>query len=72
MTSASVDRTWRPRRCGRIVDRLEYYVNPVVVGGGKPWLPQGLHLDLRLVEQQPFGNGVVHLAWTTGRRAQHR
>lgn len=50
-----------------IVDRLEYYANPVVIGGGTPWLPQGLRLDLRLVEHHRFAGGVVHLAYTTGR-----
>lgn len=46
-----------------IVDRVEYYLVPTVVGGGTPWLPAGLHLDLRLVEQHRFGCGVVHLAY---------
>ncbi len=50
-----------------IVDRVEYYVTPVVVGGGTPWLPSGLRTDLRLVGHHRFGNGVVHLAYTTGR-----
>lgn len=46
-----------------IVDTVELYANPVVVGGGTPWLPGGVHLDLRLVEHQRFGSGVVHLAY---------
>lgn len=50
-----------------IVDRVEYYAHPVVVGGGTPWLPGGLRIGLRLVEEHRFGNGVVHLAYTTGR-----
>jgi dihydrofolate reductase len=50
-----------------IVDRIEYYANPVIVGGGTPWLPSGLRLDLRLVEHHRFTNGTVHLAWTTAR-----
>ena len=50
-----------------IVDRVEYYANPVIVGGGTTWLPTGLRLGLRLVEHHRFANGVVHLAYTTGR-----
>ena len=46
-----------------LVDALELYVNPVVIGGGTPWLPPGLRLDLRLVEQHRFSCGVVHLAY---------
>lgn len=46
-----------------LVDSVEYYVCPVVVGGGTPWLPGGLRLDLRLVEEHRFRNGVVHLAY---------
>lgn len=46
-----------------IVDVLELYVNPVVIGGGTPWLPSGVRLDLRLVEQHQFACGVVHLAY---------
>lgn len=46
-----------------IVDALELYVNPVVIGGGTPWLPSEVRLDLRLVEQHRFACGVVHLAY---------
>lgn len=46
-----------------IIDRVEYYVNPVIVGGGTPWLPQDLRLALRLVEEQRFSDGVVYLAY---------
>lgn len=50
-----------------IVDGLEYYAHPVVLGGGTPWLPKGLRVGLRLVEQHRFGCGVVHLAYETVR-----
>lgn len=46
-----------------IVDRVEYYVNPVIVGGGTHWLPADLQVTLRLVEEHRFSNGVVHLAY---------
>lgn len=50
-----------------IVDRVEYYANPVIVGGGTHWLPAGLRRDLRLVEEHRFGCGVVHLAYAVDR-----
>ena len=49
-----------------LVDELHQYVNPVVVGGGTSWLPDGLRLDLRLVDEHRFPNGVVHLHYTSG------
>ena len=44
-----------------VVDDLHLVVNPVVVGGGTRALPAGLRLDLELVDEHRFGNGVVHL-----------
>jgi dihydrofolate reductase len=46
-----------------IVDRVEYYASPVVIGGGTPWLPEGLRIDLRLLETHRFASGVVHLVY---------
>ncbi len=53
----------RPRHCAGIVDRVEYYVNPVIVGAGTHWLPNDLRVDLRLVEEHRFSDGVVYLAY---------
>jgi dihydrofolate reductase len=46
-----------------LVDTIEQFVSPVVVGGGTAFLPDGLRLDLELVDERRFGNGVVHLAY---------
>lgn len=46
-----------------IVDTVEYYANPVIIGGGTPWLPDDLRLQLRLVEVHRFSGGVVHLTY---------
>lgn len=46
-----------------IVDAVEYYANPVILGSGTPWLPDDVRLGLRLVETRRFGCGVVHLAY---------
>jgi dihydrofolate reductase len=47
----------------RLVDVIQLYLNPVVVGGGTPALPDGVSLDLELLDQRRFGNGVVFLGY---------
>ena len=42
-----------------LVDELALLVVPVVVGGGTPLLPDGVRLDLDLLEQRRFGRGTV-------------
>ena len=44
-----------------LVDELHLLVCPVVVGGGNPSLPDGLRVNLELLDERRFGNGVVHL-----------
>ena len=44
-----------------LVDEIHLFVYPVMVGGGKPGLPDGVHADLELVDQQRFRSGVVYL-----------
>lgn len=44
-----------------LVDEVHLLVNPIVVGGGKPGLPGGVRIDLELVHERRFTNGVVHL-----------
>ena len=46
-----------------LVDELNLYVNPVVVGGGTRWLPDDVRLDLALVDEHRFAGGVVHLRY---------
>src|SRR5690606_17908516 len=50
-----------------LVDRLEYYANPVVIGGGTSWLPSGVRVRLRLAEHHVFGSGVVLSAYDVDR-----
>jgi dihydrofolate reductase len=50
-----------------LVDEIGMYVTPVVVGGGTRLLPDGIRLDLELVEERRFGNGVVLLRYTVAR-----
>ncbi|MGB3412550.1 MAG: dihydrofolate reductase family protein [Microthrixaceae bacterium] len=46
-----------------LVDELQLFVWPVILGGLKPALPTGLHIDLELVEEDRFGNGVALLRY---------
>ena len=47
-----------------LVDEVHLMVAPVVVGGGKPVLPNGLRIDLELVDVRRFeGTGVVSLRY---------
>lgn len=46
-----------------LVDEWQLYVNPVVLGAGRPLFPPGLRLDLELVAERRFGNGVVQLSY---------
>ncbi|HEY8752500.1 MAG TPA: dihydrofolate reductase family protein [Arthrobacter sp.] len=48
-----------------LVDECRLFVNPVAVGGGLRFLPDGLNLRLELLEEHTFGNGVVYLRYRT-------
>jgi dihydrofolate reductase len=51
-----------------LVDEYHLFVAPVVVGGGKGSLPDHVRLDLELLNERPFGNGMVHLHYRTRAR----
>jgi dihydrofolate reductase len=44
-----------------LVDECHLFLSPVIVGGGKRALPDGVHTQLELLAERRFGNGVVHL-----------
>ena len=44
-----------------LVDEVHLFVFPVLVGGGKPGLPRDVHVDLELLDERRFRNGVVHM-----------
>ena len=48
-----------------LVDEYHVFVVPVVVGGGKRFLPNDVRLKLELLDERRFGNGVVHLHYRT-------
>jgi len=48
-----------------LVDEYQFYVNPIVVGGGLAALPSGVRVPLTLVDQHRFASGVVYLRYQT-------
>jgi dihydrofolate reductase len=44
-----------------LVDEFHLFLSPVVVGGGKAALPDGVRVNLELLGERRFGNGAVHL-----------
>ncbi|WP_285244882.1 dihydrofolate reductase family protein [Pseudarthrobacter sp. fls2-241-R2A-127] len=46
-----------------LVDECQLFINPVAVGGGLRFLPEGLKAQLELVDQRRFGNGVAYLRY---------
>ena len=44
-----------------LVDELQLFLNPILVGGGTPALPADLRTELELLAERRFGNGVVYL-----------
>lgn len=48
-----------------LVDEVRLLVWPVVLGGVNPALQPGTHVDLQLVDEHRFANGVVHLRYRT-------
>jgi dihydrofolate reductase len=48
-----------------LVDECQLFLTPVVVGGGKPALPDNVHLELELLSECHFRSGVVFLRYRT-------
>ena len=48
-----------------LVDEWHRFVTPVVVGGGTRFLPDGVRVNLELVDERRFAGGVVHLHYRT-------
>jgi riboflavin biosynthesis pyrimidine reductase len=44
-----------------LVDELQLFLAPVVIGGGKRSLPDEVRLELELLDERRFANGVVYL-----------
>lgn len=51
-----------------LVDEIAMIICPVTIGGGLAFLPQQ-RMDLRLLEEQRFGNGMVQLRYAVADRS---
>jgi riboflavin biosynthesis pyrimidine reductase len=49
-----------------LVDECHLFVAPIMVGGGTPSLPNHVRLNVELLGERRFGNGMVHLHYRTG------
>jgi dihydrofolate reductase len=49
-----------------LVDELHLILNPVLVGGGKPALPENVRLDLELLDERRFADGAVFMHYRVG------
>ena len=46
-----------------LVDELQLFVWPLLLGGRNPALPSDVRADLELLDRHELGNGVVHLRY---------
>jgi dihydrofolate reductase len=46
-----------------LIDEIQLFLTPVIIGGGKSAMPANVHLDLKLMEERRFGNGMVFLRY---------
>ena len=49
-----------------LVDECHLFLCPIVVGGGKRALPDNVRVQLELLDERRFRNGVVHLRYRVG------
>jgi dihydrofolate reductase len=48
-----------------LVDEYHLFLTPIVVGGGKQAFPNDVRVELELLDERRFGNGVIHLHYRT-------
>jgi dihydrofolate reductase len=46
-----------------LVDEIHLFIGPVLVGGGKPALPRDARVELELVDERRFTNGIVYVRY---------
>jgi dihydrofolate reductase len=49
-----------------LVDEVQLFLGPIIVGGGNKALPDHVRLPLELLEERRFGGGMVYLCHRTG------
>ena len=62
MTVGGADLAGQAIKAG-LVDELQLFLVPVIVGGGKRALPHGVRSDLELLDTQQFASGAVYLRY---------
>jgi dihydrofolate reductase len=48
-----------------LIDECHLFLAPIILGGGKQFLPDNVRLELELLEECRFGSGVVFLRYRT-------
>ena len=48
-----------------LVDEIHLFVVPIVIGGGKQVLPSNVRVELDLLDERRFANGMVYLRYRT-------
>jgi dihydrofolate reductase len=48
-----------------LVDECQLFLMPVLVGGGTRCLPDGVRVDLELLDERRFASGAVHVRYRT-------
>jgi len=46
-----------------LVDEYDLIIAPVIAGGGNPYLPGGVSIELELLDERRFGNGLVNVRY---------
>ena len=46
-----------------LVDEIQLFLSPIIVGAGSPALPDGVKVPLELLDERRFDNDVVHLRY---------
>ena len=46
-----------------LVDEYQLFVAPIIVGGGTEALPANVRVELELLDERRFGNGMAYLRY---------
>lgn len=46
-----------------LMDEIQLFLSPIIVGAGNPALPAGVKVPLELLDERRFANDVVHLRY---------
>jgi dihydrofolate reductase len=52
-----------------LVDELQLLLHPIIVGGGKPALPDRVRVELEAIDERRFQSGVVYLSYRVAEAA---